>query len=268
MRDSNPNFFFQDVVDGDDEADFGDELDDPNYVPPKALSSLIPIPHISMEWVRYRRLPFNKTGKKIYTFRNKQIHQRVRECSRALDLLEALQAGYELNNILDPLFNVSEFEGLLDLNKAIVMGHSFGGSTAIMSAATELRFKVVVCLDAWMYPIKDESVDLVSQPALFINSKTFEKEQNMRKLAELLVGQSHETQRISEMRKAFTIKGSTHYNFCDVPFVFSWLTKFLFGVGSSTNPFTVHDIAMALTLDFIEKNLGKLNAFFYKSFLI
>lgn len=94
MKESIPNFFSE--VDGllaEDEPDFGDEIDDPNYIPPKALSAVAAVPHITMEWVRYRNVAISKTGKKIYSFRNKQIHHRVRECSRALDLLEALQAG-------------------------------------------------------------------------------------------------------------------------------------------------------------------------------
>jgi hypothetical protein len=55
MKESNPNFFSE--VDGliEDEPDFGYDLpDDPNYIPPKALSAVTSVPHITMEWVRYR----------------------------------------------------------------------------------------------------------------------------------------------------------------------------------------------------------------------
>lgn len=260
MKESNPNFFSE--VDGllaEDEPDFGediDETDDPNYKPPKALSAVAFIPHITMEWVRFRNVNIEKTGKKIYTFRNQQIHHRVRECSRALDLLEALQAGYELNNILDPLFDINEFEGLIDLERALVMGHSMGGATAIMSAATELRFRVAVCLDAWMYPIKNEMFDLVTQPILFINTeKHIQMEENLDKMKELLVIDGIEDE---ETRKAVSIKGSVHFNQCDALFVFNWFTKLMVGKWnqrSKRDRFTVHDITNALALSFINKHL-------------
>lgn len=270
MKDSNPNFF--DAVDGqvvEDEPDFGDEIDDPNYVPPKALAAVTSVPHIAMEWVRYRNVPLNKMNRKIYNFRNKQIHHRVRECSRALDLMEALQAGYELNNILDPLFDISEFEGLIDLEKAVIMGHSMGGATAIMSAGAELRFKLAVCLDAWMYPIKDEMFDLVTQPILFINAeKCHELEANTNKIKELMTISVPNEPNGEELRKAISIKGSVHFNQCDTPFIFKWVTKLLIGdfAGKSKrNRFTAHDISNYLALSFIGQHLGiKCLLFWYK----
>ncbi len=210
----------------------------------------------------FSNVPIEKTGRKIYTFRNQQIHHRVRECSRALDLLEALQAGYELNNILDALFDISEFEGLLDLEKAIIMGHSMGGATAIMSAATELRFRVAICLDPWMYPIKDELFDLVTQPIIFINTETqVATEPNLNKIKELMVlsNPTDDSEESEQSRKAVTIKGSVHFNQCDSPFVFNWFAKLLlgsFGGRSKRDRFTVHDISNALALSFINKHLG------------
>ncbi|XP_054156830.1 platelet-activating factor acetylhydrolase 2, cytoplasmic-like isoform X2 [Oppia nitens] len=263
MRESNPNFFSE--TDGlmVDEPDFGDEIDDPNYIPPKALAAVSSVPHIAMEWVRFRNIPITKTGRKIYNFRNQQIHHRVRECSRALDLLEALQAGYELNNLLDPLFNISEFEGLIDLEKAIIMGHSMGGATALMSAGTELRFKVAVCLDAWMYPIKDECFDLVTQPILFINTENFiEMEANLNKMKELMTTTDNpigsESSVAEDYRKAQSIRGAVHFNQCDIPFVFHWLTKLFigqYGQRSKRNRFTAMDLSSYLALSFISKHL-------------
>ena len=262
MKESNPDFFSE--VDGlqfEDEPDFGDEIDDPNYIPPKALAAVTSVPHIAMEWVRYRNIPITRTSKKIYNFRNKQIHHRVRECSRALDLIEALQAGYELNNLLDPLFNIAEFEGLIDMEKCIIMGHSMGGATAIMAAGAELRFKLAVCLDPWMYPIKDEMFDLVTQPILFINTGTGDNDPpNLAKIKELLVYPPTDDSTPEDFRRAVSIKGSVHFNQCDTPFVFNWFTKLLigpFGGRSSRNRFTVHDLTNYTALSFIGEHLGK-----------
>ena len=53
----------------------------------------------------------------MLAFRKKQINQRVRECTRALDLMEALNAGYEIDNLLDPGYNYREFENMLGIKK-------------------------------------------------------------------------------------------------------------------------------------------------------
>lgn len=122
FKNSNPDFYHDqvdgapgddgDVVDADDAVDFGDELDDPNYVPPKALEPMSNAAnHLELQWVRFRHCDPYSHSEQIYKFRNKQVHQRVREASRALDVLEALNAGFELSNLLDPSMNVREFEG-------------------------------------------------------------------------------------------------------------------------------------------------------------
>lgn len=258
MSNSNQNLLFQETQEDieHEESDFGVELDS-NYVPPKVLSSIEDFSNINMEWIRYNNIPLTKSCEKIYSVRNKQVHQRANECIRALDLLQSLQSGYELN-ILDPLFDVSEFEGLLDLNKAVIMGHSFGGGTTILSAAKDSRFKVAICLDAWLFPIhKEECLDSVSQPILFINSKFFDliNKRNL-EMTKAFISPSEEVKELSEVRKAFTIKKSTHLHFCDGTFILGKFINFMFGASFKTNPFTIHDIAMALTLDFLEKHLG------------
>lgn len=129
FKNSNPNFFDNqvdgkkqsedvgegegDVVDGDDEVDFGDEIDDPNYVPPKALEALSTVPYLELDWVRHRYVSLTNTSPPVHNFRNKQVHHRVREAIRALDVIEALNSGYELNNLLDPGFNKNEFEDMI-----------------------------------------------------------------------------------------------------------------------------------------------------------
>lgn len=165
----------------DDEEEGFDEIDDPNYIPPKALSNSAILPHIATEWICY--LPI-KGGR--YELRNRQVHRRVKECIRTLDLLEALEAGYEVQNLLDPLLDPSEFEGLIDIEKAVIMGHSYGGATALMSLSAELRFKLAICLDAWMYPIHKENFDLVTQPVLFINSEKYHTKENLRAIKQIL----------------------------------------------------------------------------------
>lgn len=306
LRDSNPNFFPDypdhcdnakgddikkvgtedssgvDQVDADDEVDFGvDEIDDPNYVPPKALSPISGFMHLEMAWVRHRFVPTTNHKPEVYRFRNRQIQHRVRECSRALDLLEALNAGFELQNLLDPGFQQDQFEGLLDLDSAVIMGHSMGGATALMTAAAELRFKVAVALDPWAFPIKDEALDLIPQPVLMINTEDMTgDEANTAKLQEMMAVIEGDDE---GRRQALTINGARHFQQCDIPFVMGKLALFLSGnsmgrtgirlvVGNEFSghcfntiifclPFhstySVHDITAAMSIQFINKYLGK-----------
>lgn len=251
----------------DDEEDGYDEIDDPNYVPPKALSNSAIIPHITTDWIPY--LPV-KEGR--YNLRNKQIHRRVKECIRTLDLLEALNAGYEVQNLLDPLLDPTEFENLIDIDRAVIMGHSFGGATTLMSLSTELRFKLGICLDAWMYPIYKENFDFVTQPVLFINTQSFHTKENLRAMKQLLKvsnydrpdefpsrrGSNAEGETDNQLieRKVITIKNTVHYNQSDIPFVLPWAVRAMIGANSSRNFFTAHDLTSALSLNFMFKHLN------------
>lgn len=41
------------------------------------------------------------------------------------------------------------FKGRLDMERVAVAGHSYGGATAALVAASDLAFKAGICLDPW-----------------------------------------------------------------------------------------------------------------------
>ena len=102
------------------------------------------IPKTVTEWIDFKAIPEGGPG--YYTVRNEQIHVRVQECLKALDLIEKLNHGIDIQNILDGLLDPKEFLDLLDLDKVVLMGHSMGGATCLAAADADSRFKVVVCL--------------------------------------------------------------------------------------------------------------------------
>lgn len=251
-------------------VDSGVVDDDPAYIPARIFEPPAFIPITTMEWIPYKDLNGDAN---LYSIRNKQVHQRVHECSRALDLLVALNTGYDVQNILDQLLDPSEFEELLDVDKAVVMGHSFGGATTIIALGAEPRFQLGVCLDGWMYPIRKESFDLVTQPLLFINLEEIQSNANLKIIRDILAGPKtrtpspignkpssssfyndyNEDNQID--RRVITIKGTVHYNQSDAPFVLNWFMKMMFGGKSKRSPFTAHDLTATLALDFISKHL-------------
>ena len=208
------------------------------------------IPKTQTEWLSFQSL---KEGSDGYCEKRKaQIKHRVRECIMTMDLMEQLNSGDNVGNVLDGLLSPNEFRDLLDTDRAVLMGHSMGGATCLAAADADLRFQAVVCLDVWMYPIHEETLNL-RQPIVFINSQKFQSKANLRKMSELILSQSDKD---TTERKVVTIKGSVHYNQTDVPFVFTHLAKLLFGGSSKRNPFTAHDLTCSIALCFLRDHLA------------
>lgn len=208
------------------------------------------IPKTQREWLPFEQLAEGSEG---YCERRKaQIKQRVKECIMVMDVVEQLNGGEDVRNVLDGLLNPHEFRDLLDTDRTVLMGHSMGGATCLAAADADLRFQAIVCLDVWMFPIKDETLNL-RQPIAFINSQKFQSKTNLRKIGELILSQSDKE---TTERKVVMVKGSVHYNQTDVPFVFNHLAKLLFGGSSKRNPFTAHDLTCSIALCFLRDQLA------------
>ena len=71
-----------------------------------------------------------------------QVKTRSFDVRQALKLLDLLNDGGTVHNMLDEDgFDFGMFKGCLDLDKAAVMGHSFGGSATVMALSEEPRLK-------------------------------------------------------------------------------------------------------------------------------
>ena len=259
----------------EEETDFGLEI---NPKEPKQISANTTVSDIDLQWIRYRHISLLRSDKTVYEIRNKQIHQRVKECSRTIDLLEALTTGRQINNVLDKQFDCNEFKGLIDLDSIVAMGHSFGGATAIMCLGADQRYKLGVSLDPWMFPIKEESFDSITKPLLIINTddKFLQRKPNLNKMLELFRNSEENTE---DNREAININESIHLNQSDVVFLLNRLKLFFrmtsifisrkgFSGYSNCDPFTVHDINNYLSLKFIFKHLGIYSIILFDSYLI
>ncbi|KAK7868532.1 hypothetical protein R5R35_004815 [Gryllus longicercus] len=157
--------------------------------------------------------------------RQKQVRHRASECQRAVNLLEALDAGDEIENLMNCQFKLSQFKGRLDFSKLVMMGHSFGGGTAVRTMGNDSRFKAGIILDAWVFPIKEDA-DLPSEitaPMMFINTQTFQIPPNVAVMQRFMEGGNAD----KTERSAFTIRGTTHEHQSDSPFVIgTWLNLF------------------------------------------
>ena len=220
----------------------------------------------SNRWVYHSRCPQSGSGNLVqdeYIFRNKQIHQRSKEVSRTLDILLDLNDGKDIGNIFQKYktsqadsgnVNLHQFENKMDVSNPVIAGQSFGGATTILALIEDERFKIGVAQDAWLFPLKDEDISVnYTIPILCINTESFLSPENLGKMSQLKTDDENGAE-----RKFCYIKGSVHQNQLDLPFVLRNKTmKKMFGSHSETHPEKVMSLNNKLTIQFIEKKLGR-----------
>lgn len=197
-------------------------------------------------WINHRRI---EDGEKEYSVRNGQLKLRIAEVVRTLNLMEELNKGSNITNVLEDAseYKLEVFKNMMDLSKPILTGHSYGGATTMMTLAQDKRFTQAVVLDGWLFPMKDETVN-PEQPIMFINTESFMSRQNINRMKEFLTG---------ENRKMVFIKGSVHQNHIDAPLIFKdGIIKKIIGMQSDTDPILVLDLNDKLMLHYMITNLG------------
>ncbi len=70
-----------------------------------------------------------------------QVKHRSVDAQRALDLLDVLNQGESVGNLLGANVDFSQFKGRLDITTAGMLGHSFGGATVLQTLHDDQRFK-------------------------------------------------------------------------------------------------------------------------------
>ncbi|XP_017264782.1 platelet-activating factor acetylhydrolase [Kryptolebias marmoratus] len=200
---------------------------------------------LTEEWMYYRAL---RHGESEFPLRNQQVKQRADECILALDRLTDINSGVAVQNVLQTQFDWTTLENSMDLCRTAVMGHSFGGATAVEALCKEVKFKCGVALDSWMFPLDDEIFPRVKQPIFFINSEKFQWAGNisrMRKLDSAVV-----------QRKMITIRGTVHQSFPDFTFMTSnWIGK-LMKLKGEIDPELAIDLSNKASLAFLQRHLG------------
>ncbi|XP_069731245.1 platelet-activating factor acetylhydrolase 2, cytoplasmic [Phaenicophaeus curvirostris] len=197
------------------------------------------------EWIPYQQVP---QGQKEFYFRNKQVHQRAGECVQALRLFKDIGSGKSVPNVLHQDFDLSVLKDSIDLSKVAVMGHSFGGVTAVLALVKEPSFRCAVALDAWMFPLENVLYPEVPKPVLFINTEKFQTPANVAKMKRLSSRNSQ--------TKIITILGSVHQSQTDFTFLNGKLVGRVLGARGTIDPHKGLDITSQAALAFLQRHLN------------
>ncbi|GLC73753.1 hypothetical protein PLESTF_001415400 [Pleodorina starrii] len=205
----------------------------------------------------------------------RKTRHRVAEVAAAYGLLEGLNrgtlctsggsGGLVLREL--PAAVADSLRGRLDMQRAVVAGHSYGGATAAAAAAALPYFRAAVSLDPWWdcfdeaWPVVNRWVNPHAAPLLVIGSDDWNTPNAEGKLK---CGGGNQERVLAAAAAGgggavlAVPRGSTHTNFDDVMLLFgkslSALLRLL-GIRSSLEPRRAHQINMWCISHFLSRHL-------------
>ncbi|KAJ3065584.1 Platelet-activating factor acetylhydrolase [Podochytrium sp. JEL0797] len=197
--------------------------------------------------IPYKRPP--PEGPEAVQFRVNQLSQRVQEVNESFRLLESLNKGESIQNLVENTA-LPDLTGRLDLENCVLMGHSFGGATVLCALQEEgHRFSCGIALDPWMYGVR--SPQPISTPLLSIQSHHFHWTSNLKSLRTLW-----DAPTASPLNQFAVVKNTQHNAISDFSMLFPQSIRWMLDGGhvASDELLATYD---CLEMQFLKKVLPK-----------
>ncbi|KAF7637725.1 hypothetical protein Mgra_00002700 [Meloidogyne graminicola] len=196
--------------------------------------------------IQLKKLPHKEEE---FESRIAQIKHRVKETIQMLNLFNKLNEGLRNSNVeivFGNEFDWEQFKGRLNVDKAISIGHSFGGASALTSCAVQKAFKCCVVMDAWLYPFESKHYEEITQPVLMLNASKWQWPMNVKRLLHL------QEQNGGNDKYMYTLTDIVHQSFSDLGLLYPGRIGRYMGFQGQHDPEYLANIIMQLTIKFIE----------------
>ena len=175
------------------------------------------------------------TPDEFWDIRLPQINTRVADVLYVLDHIKEIQA------------NNDGFWNMIDLERVGIMGHSFGGGTAIVASSRDTRFDACIALDGWLVPVEQSIIkNGLKIPFLFMGQTYWSNPLNYENLDTLIAASMGNAEKL-------ILDGTKHFDYSDTP-QFSTASR-RFGISGSMDLDELRNVLNTQIVSFFEKHL-------------
>jgi platelet-activating factor acetylhydrolase len=188
--------------------------------------------HSFVKGVPFDHIRFEKNQNE-FEVRNKQLEHRTGECLGLVEILKKLNSGEPVVNFLNDLSHQENIKQIpsdflkskLNFDCAIIVGHSFGGATAIRASQFTDLFKCAIAYDPWIVPIEESLLEAPKRsiPTLISNSPDFHKQKSTELIINYLklMDSANQTANDNTAKRfiSYKIKDIKHDYYSDIPSV-------------------------------------------------